>query len=149
MGVSADSTPDVGAKYGSVSLECTLCRISQGAITCGGEVVGILFQRWVALWSDNKATFVTASMEDIGILHAIRQLDQIGRASFDRVLLLRSASNYTLPPPDVTVADSLGEEGVAYPGLQCALENGFKVGHAVIQEIITHWARYRESTPER
>ena len=102
-------------------------------------------ERWVERWTGGEGRFVTASMEDTGTLHAIRQLERMGWVDYNRVLLLRSTSNYTLPPPDVDLAESLQEESI--PALECALENGFKVGSVVIANILENWSEYQSQIP--
>ncbi len=77
-------------------------------------------------------------MEDSGTLGALRQLHRLKLADWRRVVVLRSISNYTLPPPGRPAHRHLmGEPGAAasanLPGLDAALENLWRGGGAVVR----------------
>jgi len=109
-----------------------------------GEKLNAWAQRWVRYWTAGKGTFVSSAMEDTGTLQAITYLDRGGRVDRDRVMVLRTASNFTMPPPGKTAADYLREEQHdSYAGLDAALENAFLVGNAVVEELLANWERYR------
>ena len=97
-------------------------------------------ERWVKHWTAGEGTFVTSGMEDTGTLHALRQLDRLGRASFSKALLLRTGSNFTMPPPGVDLMENLtghdGEGEANYPGLEAALDSGLRCGRVVIDAML-------------
>ena len=80
---------------------------------------------------------MTSNMEDSGTLTAIRRLDQMGRADLDRVLVLRTVSNFTMPPPGKSAAWSATSP---YPdaGLQ-AIEVAYIVGRAAVKTLLQDW----------
>lgn len=102
---------------------------------------------WMAYWTDGDAEFVTSAVEDSGILEAIRFLDAAGRADFDRVMLLRTASNYTMQPPGMTALESLTRETEGFGGMVPALEAHWRVGSAAASELIRGWSEYRDRIP--
>jgi purine nucleoside permease len=109
-------------------------------------------EKWVPFWTHDKGHFATASMEDTGTLAALAQLGHLGRADPRRAFLLRSVSNYTIPPPGLSAHLNLTGEasenaGAVYPGLEAALENGWRTAHAVIQNLVEGWSRWRETLP--
>jgi len=60
---------------------------------------------------------------------------------FNRVLVLRTVSNYDREPPGTSAADSLqtmiaGNYSAYFPALEAAQ----LVGDKVVRELITHWA---------
>ncbi len=94
-------------------------------------------KRWVRHWTKGRGRFAAASMEDSGTLGALRQLRRLKLADWRRVLVLRSVSNYTLPPPGRPahhhlVAGADESSGVNFPGLTAALENNWRVAQALI-----------------
>jgi purine nucleoside permease len=104
--------------------------------------------RWVDYWTGGEGRFFTSAMEDTGTLHALRHLDSLRLVDFQRVLLLRSASNFTLPPPGVTVVESLFAESggdANYPGFRPALENSRRAVAKISAEILRDWERWREA----
>jgi purine nucleoside permease len=91
-------------------------------------------EHWVKYWTKGRGRLATASMEDAGTLGALRQLHRLQRADWRRILVLRTVSNYTVPPPGQPAQLHLfGDASVHYPGLEAALENGWRVGGQIMQ----------------
>jgi purine nucleoside permease len=103
---------------------------------------------WVHYWTHGKGEFVTSAMEETGTFQSIIYLDKIHRADRNRVLVLRGASNYTMPPPGATAAEYLLRENQGYSAMQGALESLYLVGGTVIDELLGHWDRYQDRVPE-
>lgn len=103
---------------------------------------------WVAFWTRGKGQFVTSAMEETGTLQSLTYLTRIGRADKDRVLVLRGASNYTMPPPGVDAATNLLRENQGYAGMTAALEGLYQAGSVVVDELLAHWPRYRAAPPK-
>jgi len=62
--------------------------------------------------------------------------------------VLRTASNYTMPPPGKTAVDNLLEEQHdSYAGLDAALEHAYLVGSVIVDEILDNWDTYKKQTP--
>ncbi|TGD73003.1 purine nucleoside permease [Mangrovimicrobium sediminis] len=114
-----------------------------------GEMLNDWANRWVDYWTRGEGEFVSSAMEDTGTYQSLTYLDAAGKVDKDRVLVLRTASNFTLPPPGVTAADYLRQEQHdSYAGLDAALENAYLVGSKVVQVILDNWDTYREQTPQ-
>lgn len=95
---------------------------------------------WVAYYTDNKGAYVTCGMEDTGTLQALTFLAKAGRADRGRVLVLRTASNYDQQPPELTAAESLAPNKIGqYVAYLPALEAAWRVGHVVVDNIVSHW----------
>jgi purine nucleoside permease len=110
-----------------------------------GEKMNQWANDWVKLQAGSAANFMMANMEDSGTLTALRRLSRAHRVDLQRVLVLRTASNYSMPPPGKTAAWSATAE---YPdeGMP-ALEAAYQVGNIVVQELINGWPQYRDFTP--
>lgn len=113
---------------------------------------GRLFSQWANDWtryhSDGKANYVTTAMEDTGTLQALTFLSKAGRVDLNRVLVLRTASDFDQPAPGETAAASLARNsGMKYAGYLSALDSAWRVGHVVVEELAQHWDRYREHLP--
>jgi purine nucleoside permease len=63
----------------------------------------------------------------------------MGKADLQRVLFLRTGSNYTMPAPLMDVNKSPQAE---YQGFIPALEAAFRVGSQVAYELAAHWQVY-------
>lgn len=91
---------------------------------------------WMSKWTAGEGKFFTSAMEDTGTLLALKQLDRMGRLDFNKVLLLRSVSNYTMPPTGVDpVSNLIGDHGAHYPGYVPALENNYRVVRRILDEL--------------
>jgi purine nucleoside permease len=110
-----------------------------------GERMNRWANDWVKLQAGGDANFMMANMEDSGTLTALRRLSRVGRADLKRVMVLRTASNYSMPPPGKSAAWSTTAE---YPeaGMP-ALEAAYQVGNRVVQALLEGWSRYREAIP--
>jgi purine nucleoside permease len=112
-----------------------------------GEILNKWANKWVDYWSEGKGEFVTSAMEDTGTFLSLSYLHNIGKVDKNRVMVLRTGSNYTLPPPGVTAAENLLNENEGYAGLDAALESAYLVGTKVMDEILTNWAVYKDKLP--
>jgi len=100
---------------------------------------------WVKLQAGKDANFMMSNMEDSGTLTALRRLSRTGRVDLRRVLVLRTASNYSMPPPGKSAVWSL-TAGYPEKGVP-ALEAAYQVGNRVVQALIAGWSRYRDAIP--
>jgi purine nucleoside permease len=113
-----------------------------------GTILNEWANHWVSYWSDGKGNFVTSAMEDTGTFQAITYLHPTGKVNKDRVMVLRTASNYTTQPPGgMSAAEHLLRENEGYAGLNASVEAAYRVGSKVVDEIVTHWSTYREQSP--
>ena len=89
--------------------------------------------------------FVTSNMEDSGTLTALYRLERTGLVDTDRIMILRTASNFTMPPKGESAAWSTT---APYPddGLP-SLEAAYLVGNVVIEELIANWDTYQNTLP--
>ncbi|NKF24751.1 purine-nucleoside phosphorylase [Solimonas marina] len=107
-----------------------------------GKLLNDWATQWVRYWTHDQGQFVTTAVEDSGILEAIRFLDAGGKADFARVMLLRTASNFSMQPNGMTAAESLAREVDGFGALQPACEAHWRVGSAVVRELAEHWSKY-------
>jgi len=99
---------------------------------------------WTKLWTDDKGLFAMSDMEDQGIAAALSRLSKMGRVDFQRVLFLRTASNYCMQAPNQDVSKSLHSE---YAGFIPSLEAAYRVGSQVTHELAAHWQVYGDTPP--
>jgi purine nucleoside permease len=105
-------------------------------------------ERWVTYWTDGQGQLATSAEEDTAYLQALTQLAAAGRVDRARVLDLRTASDFTAPPPGRTAADLLKSEATGnYAAYDESIENAFVVGSPVVRELARHWDRYRDMIP--
>lgn len=89
--------------------------------------------RWVAFETDGVAHLGTTAMNDTGALLALHALTLQGKVDWNRVLLLRTASNFDQPPPGVTAAENLAQEKHgSYAAYLPSLEAAYTAGHTIV-----------------
>jgi purine nucleoside permease len=99
---------------------------------------------WVRYFTHGEGEFVTTAMEDTGTLQSLTFLSKAGRVDWKRILVLRTVSNFDRQPNGMSAAESLANQRVGkYSGYLPSLESAYTVGHAVVNELLTRWPRYR------
>jgi purine nucleoside permease len=106
-------------------------------------------ERWVPYWTSGGGTFAMSDEEDAGIMQALTFLAHARRADLKRVLILRTASDFTVPRrgqtlPQLIASDSGLTGGSAY---RESLEAAYRVGSIVVKELATDWHRYATHVP--
>jgi len=112
-----------------------------------GELMNNWANKWVDYWSDGNANFMTSAMEETGTLQSLTFLSNAGKVDLDRILVLRTASNYTMQYEGVTAVESLSGEKLSAGGYTAfipSLEAAFVVGSSVVNEIINHWDVFKD-----
>jgi purine nucleoside permease len=99
---------------------------------------------WTKLWTGGRGLFVMTNMESQTYEAEMRVLGQQGFVDLNRVMVLRSASNFSEPPPGQSPVKSIGDE---HPGQVVAFDNNQRVGSPVLHELLKHWERYENSIP--
>jgi purine nucleoside permease len=112
---------------------------------------GKLSDAWAADWTryftDGKGHFATTAMEDTGTLQSLRFLANAGRIDWNRVMVLRTVSNFDQQPRGMSAADSLAHQRIgSYSAYLPSLESAYVVGHVVVTELLNHWSKYGAST---
>jgi purine nucleoside permease len=126
------------------------------AVILGDEVSsstywhGKLSDAWAAEWmryfSGGQGQFATTAMEDTGTLQSLRFLATAGRVDWNRILVLRTVSNFDQQPHGMTAADSLAHQRIgSYSAYLPSLKSAYTVGHIVVHELLSHWSKYGSS----
>ena len=66
---------------------------------------------WVKLWTGGKGRFVMTNMESQSLAGVMNVAAKQGLVDMNRMLVLRTASNPSMPPPGVSAVESVGDEG--------------------------------------
>ena len=99
---------------------------------------------WVKLWTGGKGTFVMTNMESQSLAGVMNTAAKAGLVDLKRMMVLRTASNPSEPPPGVSATESVGDEA---PGQIAAFEANYRVGDPVVRELLAHWDKYENSVP--
>ncbi|OHB31914.1 MAG: purine nucleoside permease [Phenylobacterium sp. RIFCSPHIGHO2_01_FULL_69_31] len=100
-------------------------------------------REWVRLQTDGAGVFAMSDGEDQAVLDTLALFAQDGRVDPRRVLVLRTASNYTWPgegkPMRVEFADG---------GSDAAFEAAYRVGAPVVKALVAGWPTYETTLPK-
>ena len=110
-----------------------------------GELLNRWANDWVEVYAGEGKNFMTSNMEDSGTLTALYRLARLDLVDTDRVMILRTASNYSMPPKGESAAWSTtapyADDG------RPALEAAYLVGSKVINELVANWDSYKNELP--
>ena len=99
---------------------------------------------WVKLWTAGQGVFVMTNMESQFAARTMKTFARQKMVAANRVMVLRTASNPSGPPPGVDALATIGDEA---PGQVAAYEANYRVGVPVVREILSNWSRYENSVP--
>jgi purine nucleoside permease len=99
---------------------------------------------WMTLWTDGAGTFAMTACEDQGILDVLDLFTRAGRVDNRRVLVLRTASNYSREADgaDPTLRFAHGGAGAAF-------EAAYRVGSPVVKALVAGWNQYAAQPPTK
>ncbi len=114
-----------------------------------GDRLNTWAEDWTRYWTHGQGTFATTAEEDGGLMQALTFLSHARKVDLSRVLVLRTASNYDMPPPGETAAELLASEGkeTGFAAYRASLDSAYAVGSKAVLELATHWNRYRDRLP--
>jgi purine nucleoside permease len=111
-----------------------------------GTLLTKFAEDWVRLWTQGQGVFAMTEMEDAGFMEAINRLNAMGRMDKQRVLVLRTGSNYCEQQPGHDAVESVT---APYIGGKLALESAYSVGSVVVNKLVKDWPETRDTIPGR
>lgn len=115
-----------------------------------GKLLNEWANEWVEYWTEGTGNFVTSAMEEMGTYHALDRLHEVGKVDKNRLLVLRTASNFTMQWPGITAYQSLAGEklsGKGYSAYIPSLEAAYQVGSPVVKALVDGWETYENELP--
>jgi purine nucleoside permease len=104
--------------------------------------------KWVSYYTGGKGNYMISAMEDTGTMQSLTFLSKAGKADLNRVMVLRTVSNYDMQWPGATAAESLETMTFgAYSAYMPALEAAQRVGHVIVAKIVENWAQFSGGPP--
>jgi purine nucleoside permease len=104
--------------------------------------------RWTSYFTNGAGHFATTAMEDTGSLESLQLLARAGKVDWQRILVLRTVSNFDQQPKGMDAATSLSNQRIGQYGAYLpSLEAAYTVGHVVVGELISNWGKYEGKVP--
>jgi purine nucleoside permease len=101
---------------------------------------------WVSLMTENKGNYCTTQMEDNASLTALKRGADAGLLDFNRIALLRTASNFDREAPGTSPAASLSAKS---GGFGPSTANAYRVAGKLADDVIGNWAGWEKGVPAR
>lgn len=103
---------------------------------------------WTRYFTGGKGNYMISAMEDTGTMQSLTLLANAGKVDLDRVLVLRTVSNYDREAPGSTAAESLAAmSDRRYSAFGAALETAQTVGDKVVRYLVENWSQVRLNVP--
>ncbi|CAN7673070.1 purine nucleoside permease [Trinickia sp. LjRoot230] len=124
------------------------CDTLAGDTWWSGTLLGERAREWTKIMTDRKGVYCTTQQEDNATYEALKRAASAQRVDLNRVAVLRSGSDFDRPYAGQTSADNLlnyQDQG----GFGPAVANLYLAGNPLVQDIVTHWERWRDGVPRR
>jgi len=113
-----------------------------------GKLSDAWASEWMRYFTHGEGQFATTAMEDTGTLQSLRGLANAGRVDWNRILVLRTVSNFDQQPRGMSAAESLSQQRIgSYSAYLPSLAGAYTIGHTVVRELLNHWAKYGVAAP--
>jgi purine nucleoside permease len=154
--VALDDPPDMAAyreRFVGHAVAAQPPRVMTGALVASsrlwhGKLLTQWARDWTDYWTQGQGRFVASAMEDAGIAQAFHGLADAGKVDRERLLILRTGSNYTVQEKGAGAADSLAKEmqngfSAAGPSVEAA----YRVARPVVDALVAGWSVYAGQLP--
>jgi purine nucleoside permease len=125
--------------------DVTICDTISSDTWWHGAKLGAAMQAWAKLITDGAANVCTTQQEDNATLTALKRGSDAGLLDFNRVALLRTASNFDREAPDQTAAESLTARSGGYLP---SVTNAYRVAGALAHAIVADWENWSAAPPK-
>ena len=104
---------------------------------------------WTKYYTQGTGNYMISAMEDTGTMQALTLLGKAGRVDVNRVLVLRTVSNFDREAPGSSPSESLkGLVTGSYSAYMPSLEAAETVGNRVVRHLVEHWKECSTRIPE-
>lgn len=122
----------------------TICDTLSGDTWWYGSQLAEDMNQMTLLLTDGAGNPCTTQMEDNATLTALRRAADAGLLQFDRIALLRTASNFDREPEGKSAAETLNIDS---GGLGPATINAYRIGSHFADAITTNWVKWVNGVP--
>ncbi len=130
---------------GHGALRVSICDTLTSDTYWHGTRIAQAMEAYVSLTTDGKGNYCTTQMEDNASLTALKRGADAGLLQFNRIALLRTASNFDREAPGQDVGVSLSAKS---GGFLPSTHNAYRVGHALTADILGHWDAWSGGVPK-
>ncbi|RCK65660.1 Purine nucleoside permease [Candida viswanathii] len=107
-----------------------------------GNVLNNYFSNLTKLLSNGSATYCATAQEDNATLEVLTRLNKYGLVDFDRIVVMRTISDFSRPPPSMSAYEYFFNRTDG--GISASLDNLVLGGTPIIHDIIQNWDKVYE-----
>jgi purine nucleoside permease len=122
----------------------SICDTLSGDTWWYGSMIAKSMGNWMTLLTGGAGNYCTTQMEDNASLTALKRGAVSGLLLFERIALLRTASNFDREPDGKMPAETVNDDS---GGLGLATTNAYRVGSRVADVIIGNWSEWQDGVP--
>jgi purine nucleoside permease len=122
------------------------CDTLSGDTWFSGTHLGERATAWTKLLTAGHGVYCTTQQEDNATYEVLTRATAAGLVDDQRVAVLRTGSDFDRPAPGGSdVANLLNYQ--AQGGFVPAIDNLYRAGNPLVQDIVTHWAQWETGVP--
>ena len=122
------------------------CDTLAGDTWWSGTKLGDRAREWTRILTDEKGVYCTTQQEDNATYEALKRAASVHRVDLNRVAVLRAGSDFDRPYQGQSSIDNLLNYA-AQGGFEIAIDNLYRAGNPLVQQIVTHWNEWRTGVP--
>ncbi|WP_429315998.1 purine-nucleoside phosphorylase [Paraburkholderia sp. GAS448] len=124
------------------------CDTLAGDTWWSGKALGDRAREWTKILTDGKGVYCTTQQEDNATYEALKRAAAAHRVDLNRIAVLRAGSDFDRPYNGQSSVDNLLNYQ-AQGGFVPAIDNLYRAGNPLVQDIVTHWNEWRGGVPRR
>ncbi|KAG5419517.1 hypothetical protein I9W82_003284 [Candida metapsilosis] len=102
-----------------------------------GNVLNDYFGNLTKVLTNDSATYCSTAQEDNATLEVLTRLDKAGLLDYERVMVMRTISDFTRPPPSMSAYEYFFNRTDG--GIQASLDNLVIAGTPILRDILNNW----------
>ncbi|MEH3022987.1 MAG: purine nucleoside permease [Pseudomonas oryzihabitans] len=124
----------------------TRCDTLAGDTWYSGTRLAERAEEWTRLLTDGQGRYCTTQQEDNATYEALLRASRLGKVDLQRLAVVRAGSDFDRPAKGASEVANLldyAKQGGFVP----ALENLYRTGQPLVQEIVEHWEVWQRGVP--
>ncbi|MFV1939772.1 purine nucleoside permease [Pseudomonas luteola] len=124
----------------------TRCDTVAGDTWFSGTLLSQRAEEWTRTLTDGKGRYCTTQQEDNATYEALLRASRTGRVDIQRLAVVRGGSDFDRPYEGYSDVENLidyAKQG----GFEPALENLFRTGNPLVQDIVKNWSAWEKGAP--
>jgi purine nucleoside permease len=124
----------------------TRCDTLAGDTWFSGTLLSQRAEEWTRILTDGKGRYCTTQQEDNATYEALLRASRTGRVDVQRLAVVRAGSDFDRPYEGYKDVDNLidyAKQG----GFEPALENLYRTGNPLVQDIVKNWSAWEKGVP--